>query len=276
MLAVNQGYPVYKIHAEMMLPVLRSIRYGIILHTMRSTNAAHNTTPAMKGHTMSKSVFAYLRVSTAKQSEEGVSLDAQRARIEAYCLAHGLELAGIWTDAGISGKSTHNRPQLAAAMDECCKAGGVLMTYSLSRLSRSVKDTIALSERLNKSGCDLVSLSEQIDTTTAAGRLMFQLMSVFAEFERAQISERVSAAMDHVRSQGGFLGETPYGFDKAGDKIVPNDDEQEAIQLIQSLRDKGHSLRAIAAELDAQNIPTKKGGRWNAMTIRNILNRQAS
>lgn len=225
---------------------------------------------------MSKLVFGYARVSTSRQSEEGISLDSQRARIEAYCLAHGLELAGIWTDAGISGKSTHNRPQLAAAMDECCKAGGVLVTYSLSRLSRSVKDTIALSERLQKSGCDLVSLSEAIDTTTAAGRMMFQLLSIFAEFERAQISERVTAAMDHVRSQGGFLGETPYGFDKAGDKIVPNDDEQEAIQLIQSLRDKGYSLRAIAAELDAEAIPAKKGGRWNPMTVRNILNRQAS
>ena len=225
---------------------------------------------------MSKPVYGYLRVSTSRQSEEGISLDSQRARIEAYCLAHGLELAGIWTDAGISGKSTHNRPQLAAAMDECCKAGGVLVTYSLSRLSRSVKDTIALSERLQKSGCDLVSLSEAIDTTTAAGRLMYQLMAVFSEFERAQISERVTAAMDHVRSQGGFLGETPYGFDKAGDKIVANDDEQEAIQLIQSLRDKGYSLRAIAAELDAEAIPAKKGGRWNPMTVRNILKRNAN
>jgi site-specific DNA recombinase len=230
----------------------------------------------MKGHTMSKRVFGYARVSTQRQSEEGISLDSQRARIEAYCLAHGLELAGIWIDAGISGKSTHNRPQLAAAMDECCKAGGVLVTYSLSRLSRSVKDTINISERLSKAGSDLVSLSEAIDTTTAAGRLMFQLMSVFAEFERAQISERVSAAMDHVRSQGGFLGETPYGFDKVGDKVVPNDDEQEAIELIQKLRDKGYSLRAIAAELDAESIPSKKGGKWNPMTIRNILKRNAN
>ena len=225
---------------------------------------------------MNKRAYGYLRVSTTKQVDEGISLDAQRARIEAYCTAHGLELAGIWTDAGISGKSTHNRPELAAAMDECCKAGGVLIAYSLSRLSRSVKDTISISERLNKAGCDLVSLTEQIDTTSAAGRLMFQLMSVFSEFERAQVSERVSAAMAHVRSQGGFLGETPYGYDKAGDKVVKSDTEQEAIELIQRLRDKGYSLRAIAAYLDEQGIAAKKGGKWNPMTVRNILKRQAS
>ena len=229
----------------------------------------------MKGFTMTQA-FGYLRVSTGRQANEGVSLDQQRARIEAYCVAHGLELAGVWVDAGISGAKTHNRPELAAAMDACCAAGGVLIVYSISRFSRSVKDTISLTERLNKAGADLVSISESIDTQSAAGRMVFSMLAVFAEFERAQLAERVSNAMSHAREQGRWLGETPYGFDRDGDKVRKNDNEQRAVELIQKLRDKGYSLRAIAAELDAQTIPTKKGGKWNAMTVRNILKRNAN
>lgn len=225
-----------------------------------------------------KQAIGYIRVSTEGQAVEGVSLDAQRSRIEAWCLANDFELAGVFVDAGISGKRADNRPELQAALTAVAKHRGALVVYSLSRLARSTKDTIAISERLSKAGADLVSLSEKIDTTTAAGKMVFQMLAVLAEFERNQISERTTAAMSHMREQGRFLGQVPFGYDLAadGETLVANADELEAIRLIQSLKEKGYSLRAIATELQGANIPTKGGKKtWTHTAVQSILKRAA-
>ena len=224
-----------------------------------------------------KQAFGYVRVSTTGQAVDGVSLEAQRARIEAYCLLNELELAAVFVDAGISGKRADNRPELQNALNAVCQSGGVLVCYSLSRLARSTKDTIAISERLDKAGADLVSLSEKIDTTSAAGKMMFRMLAVLAEFERDVISERTTTAMAHKKSQGERVGEIPFGYQLAADGValVACEKEQAVIQTIQSLRDKGLSLRAIAAELEAAGLEAKKAKRWNAVTISNILKRTA-
>src|SRR4051794_2919472 len=112
-------------------------------------------------------VIGYVRVSTEDQATEGVSLDAQRARIESWCALHGATLRDVHVDAGLSGKRADNRPALRAALDSVCAAKGVLVVYSLSRLARSTKDTLTIAERLERAGADLVSLSEKIDTTSA-------------------------------------------------------------------------------------------------------------
>ena len=110
----------------------------------------------------------YVRVSTEQQAGEGVSLEAQKAKIEMWCKANDCELIEVFVDAGISGKSMDKRPGLQRALVSSGK-GMALVVYSLSRLARSTKDTLAISERLDKQGADLVSLSERIDTTGAAG-----------------------------------------------------------------------------------------------------------
>jgi site-specific DNA recombinase len=222
--------------------------------------------------------IGYVRVSTEGQAVDGVSLDAQRAKIEAWCLLNGFELAGLFVDAGISGKRADNRPELQAALTAVAKNRGALVVYSLSRLARSTKDTIAISERVSKAGADLVSLSEKIDTTTAAGKMVFQMLAVLAEFERNQISERTTVAMAHMRDQGRFLGQVPFGYDLAedGETLVANADELEAIRLIRSLKEKGYSLRAIATELQGANIPTKAGkNTWTHTAVQSILKRAA-
>ena len=140
--------------------------------------------------------IAYIRVSTARQALDGVSLDAQRERIEAWCKANGHRLAELHADKGLSGKRADNRPALQRALTAACKQRGhVLVVYSLSRLARSTKDAIAIAERLDKAGADLVSLSERIDTTTAAGKMIFRLFAVLAEFERDLACERTRAAL---------------------------------------------------------------------------------
>jgi DNA invertase Pin-like site-specific DNA recombinase len=223
-----------------------------------------------------KQAFGYIRVSTTGQAVDGVSLEAQRARIEAYCLLNELELAAVFVDAGISGKRADNRPELQNALNAVCGASGVLVCYSLSRLARSTKDTIAISERLDKAGADLVSLSEKIDTTSAAGKMVFRMLAVMAEFERDVISERTATAMTHKKSQGERVGEIPFGYQLAdGVMLVACEKEQAIIRTIQSLREHGLSLRAIAAELDSAGLAAKKVSKWNAVTISNILKRVA-
>ena len=221
--------------------------------------------------------IAYIRVSTAGQADDGVSLDAQRERVAAWCLANDCELAEVFTDAGLSGSRADNRPALQQAL-EACGAGSVLVCYSLSRLARSTKDTLAIAERLERSGADLVSLTEKIDTTTAAGKMVFRMLAVLSEFERDLVSERTISAMDHKRNQGELVGKVPFGFDLAADgvKLIPNSNEQRAIEIIGELRTAGQSLRAIAAELTRRSIPTKEGNpAWTHTAVNRIVKRAA-
>jgi site-specific DNA recombinase len=219
----------------------------------------------------------YVRVSTDEQATEGVSLDAQAAKLAAWANLNDAEIIGSYSDAGISG-CREDRPGLTAAIAHACKEGAVVVVYSLSRLSRSTTLTIKLADELAKHGADLVSLSEKIDTTTAAGRMVFRLLSSLAEFERDQIAERTKAALSHKKAKGERVGSIPFGYDLAADGInlVPNVAQQEALSLIAELRAAGLSMRQIAAALNSRNISTAKGkGQWKHSTIQSILNRAA-
>jgi site-specific DNA recombinase len=213
----------------------------------------------------------YTRVSTEEQAREGVSLDAQKARIEAWALANETALIGFYEDAGISGGRAENREGLQGAIGLACEKKAILVVSSLSRLSRSTRDTLALAERLEKAGADLVSLSERIDTTSASGKMVFRMLAVLNEFERDQISERTAAALRHKRDQHHAYSPTPYGFDRIGNTLVLNPAEQEVLERILRLRTLGWSLRRIADRLDAEGIPAKRGGRWFGSTVRSIL-----
>lgn len=222
--------------------------------------------------------IGYIRVSTEGQAQEGVSLDAQRTRITAWSLANGYDLLTVHVDAGLSGGRADNRPALQAALTEACKHKAVLVVYSLSRLARSTTDAIAISERLAKSGADLASLSERIDTTSASGKMVFRMLAVLAEFERDQISERTRSSMSHLRSQGKRIsGRLPFGHNLAanGEDLVPNPQEQQAIRLMQELRQQGRSLREIAAALTQRGIHSKEKTTWSAEAIRGILRKVA-
>jgi len=212
------------------------------------------------------------------QAAEGVSLEAQRARIEAWCVANGYELAGLHVDAGLSGKRADNRPGLQAALIEVGRAkGGALVVYSLSRLARSVKDTLEIAGRLDRSGADLVSLSEKIDTTSAAGRMVFRMLAVLAEFERDLCGERTKSALAHKKSRGECIGQVPFGWRRDGERLEIDESAQSGLELIRTMRAQGDPLRAIAAELERLGVRTAKGGvRWDPKTIQRIASATGS
>lgn len=221
--------------------------------------------------------IGYVRVSTEGQAQEGVSLEAQRARIAAWCTANEYTLIEIHADAGISGGRADNRPALQTALAQACRLKAVIVVYSLSRLARSTKDAISISERLAKSGADLVSLSERIDTTSASGKMVFRMLAVLAEFERDLVAERTKGALSHLRTQGKRIsGVAPFGFDLSADEksLVPNPQEQEGLALIRSLRAQGLGRRRIAAALSTRGIPTKTGAAWSPQAVGGIIRRE--
>jgi len=171
-------------------------------------------------------VIGYVRVFTEEQAREGISLEAQKHKITAWTEALDGELLFIAEDAGISGKLIRNRDGLRRAIEATCTEQAVLVVYSLSRLSRSTRDTLMLADKLDKAGADLVSLSERIDTTTTAGRMVFRMLAVLNEFERDQVSERTRAILQHKKAKGEVYSPIPFGFKREGDKLIPSEREK--------------------------------------------------
>lgn len=219
--------------------------------------------------------IGYIRVSTEQQAGEGVSLEAQRAKIEAWCMANDCELVAVHVDAGISGKSMDKRTGLQKALADAGK-GMALVVYSLSRLARSTKDTLAISERLDKAGADLVSLSERIDTTGAAGKMMFRMLAVLAEFERDVISERTTLALAHKKATGQKYAPVPFGYQEIEGRLEQVEAEAMVVAEIQAMRQAGGTLQSIADHLNSQGIEGKRGGRWYPSTVRYLIGRQAA
>jgi len=199
-------------------------------------------------------------------------MDAQEAKVRAWADLNGAEEVRIFKDEGISGKRADNRPALQAALEAVGK-GDALIVYSLSRLSRSTKDTLILSETLLKKEADLVSLSEKIDTTSAAGKMVFRMLAVLSEFERDQVSDRTRFALAHKRSIGEKTGgDVPFGFRVRAGKLYRHAEEQKAVALILKLAGKGSSLRAICRALEAAGHDRKRA--WHPTSVLRIIARE--
>ncbi len=223
-----------------------------------------------------KAVIGYLRCSTAMQTIEagGVSLETQKAKVEAWALANDCEVAAFYVDAGLSGsKMGKSRPELQRALDHAVKGKLPLVVHSLSRLSRNISDSIAVVQRLQKAGSTLVSVSEKVDLTTAAGSMFFHMLCVFSQGERAQLAERVKGAMSYLKRQGKRVGAVPFGFDlgKDGKTLNENSIEQGVWKKIRAMSRKGMSLRGISGALNERGIKTKTGKAWHPETIRYML-----
>jgi DNA invertase Pin-like site-specific DNA recombinase len=219
--------------------------------------------------------IAYLRVSTEKQADKGVSLDAQRAKCAAYAELYDLELTEVIVDAGASAK-TLDRPglQRALAMLKAGKADALLVV-KLDRLTRSVRDLGDLVAGPFAQGkAALLSVGEQIDTRSAAGRLVLNVLASVSQWEREAIGERTSTAMQHKASQGEYTGgSAPYGYAVGpdGEHLEPMPAEQAVIAEARKLRAAGLSLRAVAHELDRQGLRSRVGRRFGAEQIAGMV-----
>jgi DNA invertase Pin-like site-specific DNA recombinase len=217
--------------------------------------------------------IAYTRVSTLDQASNGASLDAQRAKIQAWCVFKDIELIGIETDAGISAKSIKGRPGLQSVLNQL-EDVEFLITPSLSRLTRSTEDLCQLIRVLDKSDVSLVSLAENIDASTAMGRAMIKMIGVINELERELVSERTTETMAHLISQGRVFGHPAFGYSLDENGTLEQQPEEQAIaSQIVEMRQQGLSYRTIAAQLNDAETPTKKGSNWHAMSVQRVCER---
>lgn len=221
-------------------------------------------------------VVAYVRVSTAEQAERGASLEAQRDRCERYAALYELELVAVHSDEGASGK-TLDRPGLAAALDDVRRGRATgLLVARLDRLTRSVQDLGALlAGALAPERAALLSVAEQVDTATAAGRLVVHVLGAVAQWEREAIAERTAAALEAKRARGELAGTAPYGWRVAADgvHVEADPDEQAALKRLIELRAAGESIRGIAEALEAEGHPAR-GARWHPTTVARLLRRR--
>src|SRR5437016_8186286 len=181
--------------------------------------------------------IGYVCVSTDKQADRGVSLEAQAEKIRAMAVVHNAELIDIIVDGGESAK-TLNRPGMARllALVDAGEVDAVIIA-KLDRLTRSVKDLCTLLERFARRGVTLISVAESLDTGSAAGRLVLNIMTAVSQWEREAIGERTRDALHHKRSQGERVGNIAFGFRLAGDgqHLEPEPAEQGALTEIRRL-----------------------------------------
>jgi DNA invertase Pin-like site-specific DNA recombinase len=154
-------------------------------------------------NTTLKRAAVYIRVST-----DGQTVDNQRLELEQAAERAGWEIVGVYDDNGVSGAKSREHRE---AFDRLCKDAtrrkfDVVMAWSVDRLGRSLQDLIGFLGELHAVGVDLYLHQQGLDTTTPAGKAMFQMMGVFAEFERAMIQERVKAGLRRAKAQGKTLG----------------------------------------------------------------------
>ncbi|EJW11617.1 invertase protein [Rhodovulum sp. PH10] len=188
-----------------------------------------------KRATAPKRVALYLRVSTTEQTT-----DNQRRELEAVAERAGWEVVAVFTDEGLSGaKGRDMRPGLDALMKAVTRREvDMVAAWSVDRLGRSLTDLLDLLQEMRSKNVDLFLHQQGLDTSTPSGRAMYQMLGVFAEFERAMIRERVMAGLARAKAQGTKLGRKRI-----------EDTDAKKVDAIRALRAEGKGIRAIAGKL---------------------------
>jgi site-specific DNA recombinase len=214
-------------------------------------------------------------VSTDRQAEQGVSLEAQEAKIRAMAAVQGAELLEVIVDGGESAKSL-NRPGLHRIL-ALINAGTVqaVIVAKLDRLTRSVKDLCGLLELFEKRKVALISVAESLDTGSAAGRLVITIMAAVSQWEREAIGERTRDALRHKRGNGERVGNIAFGYRLASDNVhlEPDPAEQRALAAILQSRGAGASFRRIAVELNEAGHRTRCGSQWRLESVVRVVQR---
>ncbi len=222
----------------------------------------------------------YCRVSTREQADEGVSLDAQRAKLQQFATDKGLELDSIVTDEGISGsvplKNRTGGSKIFKAIKE--RQVKLVLATKLDRLFRDALDCLSMVKEWEKQGVKVLLLDMGVDFSTATGKAFLTNAAAFAELERNLISDRTKDGLEQVKKEGIKLGGVGWGWTRAVDEVDGKGrfqqklvvEELEVITRIKRLREGGYTYQGICDELIADGVKTKNGGKWWPMTVKKI------
>jgi len=214
----------------------------------------------------------YTRVSTEDQAKDGFSLDAQLDKLRSYCKARDWKIGGEYIDDGYSGRNIKHRPAYNKMMQEMEK-WDALLVIKMDRIHRNSKNFMQMMEDLKKQGKEFVSMTESLDTGTAMGRFVMDIIQRIAQLESEQIGERVYIGMKQkAKTNSGMLGfNIPYGYNYINNNLIINDDESYNVKEIFNLYLDNCSMKKIAEKLNKKNIPTKNNKTWASQTIATIL-----
>jgi DNA invertase Pin-like site-specific DNA recombinase len=216
-------------------------------------------------------VAIYTRVSTEDQAKEGFSLGAQKERLEAYCLARGWEVASTYVDDGHSGRNVR-RPAYQRMMAERDR-WDALLVIKMDRIHRNARNFMEMMDSLRDWGKDFVSATESLDTSTAMGRFVMDIIQRIAQLESEQIGERVYMGMSQKAKEGpGILGfHPPLGYDFQEGRLLPNESEARIVREIFDRCREGQTLEEIAEALNREGLRTKRGTSWRPVKVFRIL-----
>lgn len=218
-------------------------------------------------------IAIYTRVSTMEQAEEGYSISEQQDKLKKYCDIKDWKVARVYTDPGFSGSNT-NRPSLQQLISDCKNhMFDAVLVYKLDRLSRSQKDTLYLIEDVfNKNGVSFISLSENFDTSTAFGKAMIGILSVFAQLEREQITERMTLGRVGRAKAGKAMSwaNCPFGYIIQKEIYEIDPFRAEIVKRIYRDYLSGVSITAIKNNLNEEGH-VGKDINWSYRTVRQIL-----
>ena len=217
-------------------------------------------------------VALYTRVSTEDQAKEGFSLEAQRDRLEAYCRARDWQVVESYRDDGHSGR-TVRRPAYQRMMEERAR-WDTLLVLKMDRIHRNSRNFMDMMDQLSSWGKNFVSASESLDTTTAMGRFVMDIIQRIAQLESEQIGERVYLGMaQKAKSGAGILGFTvPLGYDLREGKLAINTKEADVVKAIFRQCLEGVPIRNIVDYLnDDLGAVTKHGKAWTYIKVHRIL-----
>lgn len=208
--------------------------------------------------------LAYVRVSTDMQVEEGASLAAQETALRAEAERRGWAVE-IIREEGKSAKDIDRRPQLRAALSRLDAGDAqLLLAVRLDRISRSVADFAGLVDRARREGWGLVLQSPNIDLSDPAGEFTANILASAAQYERRLISVRTREGMAQKKAEGAVFGRTVDA------DFLPT------YQRVLSMRADGMSMNRIAATLNAEGVPTARGGKWASFTIKRMLDSETA
>jgi DNA invertase Pin-like site-specific DNA recombinase len=216
-------------------------------------------------------VAVYMRVSTEDQAKEGFSLDAQKERLRSYCKARGWDIASEYVDDGQSGRDIR-RPAYRRMLEERDQWDTILVV-KMDRIHRNSRNFMEMMDDLRSWEKEFSSVQESLDTSTAMGRFVVDIIQRIAQLESEQIGERVYMGMrQKASSVGGILGfNHPYGYDYVNGELHRNEREAEIVEDVFEEVTTGKSTGVIAESLNNQGIPTKTGKKWHKETIAKIL-----
>lgn len=213
--------------------------------------------------------ISYIRVSTQKQGQSGLGLEAQQAAVQAYVASQGGSVLAqfVEVETGSGADALAKRPQLKAALDQCKKTGAKLVIAKLDRLARNVAFIAGLIE----SGVDFIAAD-----MPQANKVMLQMHAVMSEWERDQISARTKAALAAAKARGVKLGTS------GASNLRPNIEARQALarafarrlhNTLVSFEAQGLSQRKQVAELNSLGVRTPRGGEWSLIQLQRVRTR---